>query len=316
MSSNAVYAQHTYKINDEWTLNDGIRFNLVQMDARFADTTLMHFPFNRAQQNNVAVTGNIGVVYATQDNFRMALVFSSGFRAPNVDDLSKVFDTRTGVVVVPNTAIKPEYTYNGELSIAKQTKVFTLGGSFFYTIFRNALVLDKYKFNGQDSIFYSGVKSAVFANQNKASAYVTGFSLNGSLSIAKGTALDAVVTYTYGRYTDQNKVKIPLDHIPPVYGKMGIKTQQNKWNAEFYALFNGWKKLKDYNPNGEDNLQYATADGMPSWLTLNLRTGFSFSKQLQAVLVLENIADRNYRYFASGISAPGRNVSISLKASF
>jgi hemoglobin/transferrin/lactoferrin receptor protein len=316
MSSNAVYAQHTYKINDEWTLNDGIRFNLVQMDARFADTTLMHFPFNRAQQNNVAVTGNIGVVYATQDNFRMALVFSSGFRAPNVDDLSKVFDTRTGVVVVPNTAIKPEYTYNGELSIAKQTKAFTLGGSFFYTIFRNALVLDKYKFNGQDSIFYSGVKSAVFANQNKASAYVTGFSLNGSLSIAKGTALDAVVTYTYGRYTDQNKVKIPLDHIPPVYGKMGIKTQQNKWNAEFYALFNGWKKLKDYNPNGEDNLQYATADGMPSWLTLNLRTGFSFSKQLQAVLVLENIADRNYRYFASGISAPGRNVSISLKASF
>lgn len=316
MSSNAVYAQHTYKINDEWTLNDGIRFNLVQLDARFADTTLMHFPFNRARQNNVAVTGNIGLVYATKENFRMALVFSSGFRAPNVDDLSKVFDTRTGIVVVPNTAIKPEYTYNGELSIAKQTKAYTLGGSFFYTIFRNALVLDKYKFYGQDSIFYSGVKSAVFANQNKASAFVTGFSLNGALTIAKGTSLEAVVTYTYGRYTDQNKVKIPLDHIPPVYGKMGIKTQQNKWNAECYALFNGWKKLKDYNPNGEDNLQYATADGMPSWLTLNLKTGFTFSKQLQAVLVLENITNRNYRYFASGISAPGRNISISLKASF
>lgn len=316
MSSNAVYAQHTYKINDEWTLNDGIRFNLVQLNARFADTTLMHFPFNRARQNNVAVTGNIGLVYATKENFRMALVFSSGFRAPNVDDLSKVFDTRTGIVVVPNTDIRPEYTYNGEFSIARQTKLFTLGGSFFYTIFRNALVLDKYKFNGQDSIFYSGVKSAVFANQNKASACVTGFSLNGTLTIAKGTALEAVVTYTYGRYTDQNKVKIPLDHIPPVYGKMGIKTQQNNWNAECYALFNGWKKLKDYNPNGEDNLQYATADGMPSWLTLNLRTGFSFSKQLQAVLLLENITDRNYRYFASGISAPGRNVSVSLKASF
>lgn len=316
MSSNAVYAQHTYKISDEWTLNDGIRFNLVQMNARFADTTLMHFPFNRAKQNNIAVTGNIGLVYATKDNFRMALVFSSGFRAPNVDDLSKVFDTRTGIVVVPNTNIQPEYTYNGELSMAKQTKAYTLGASFFYTIFRNALVLDKYTFNGQDSIFYSGVKSAVFANQNKASAFVTGFSLNGAVTIAKGTAIDAVVTYTYGRYTDQNKVKIPLDHVPPVYGKIGIKTEQNKWNAECYTLFNGWKKLKNYNPNGEDNLQYATADGMPSWFTLNLKTGFTFSKQLQAVLVLENITDRNYRYFASGISAPGRNISISLKAGF
>lgn len=316
MASNALYAQHTYKINDEWTLNDGIRFNLVKLDARFADTTLMHFPFNKAQQNNVAVTGNIGLVYATKDDFRLAMILSSGFRAPNVDDLSKVFDTRTGIVVVPNTNIKPEYTYNGEFSIAKQTKAFSIGASFFYTIFRNALVLDKYKFNGQDSILYSGVRSAVFANQNKASAYVTGFSLNGSITIAKGTAIDGVVTYTYGRYTDQNKVKIPLDHIPPVYGRLGIKTQQNQWNAEFYTLFNGWKKLKDYNPNGEDNLQYATADGMPSWLTLNVRAGFHFSKKLQSVLLLENLTDKNYRYFASGISAPGRNISISLKADF
>lgn len=316
MASNALYAQHTYKINDEWTLNDGIRLNLVKLDARFADTTLMHFPFNKAQQNNVAVTGNIGLVYATKDNFRLAMILSSGFRAPNVDDLSKVFDTRTGIVVVPNTSIKPEYTYNGEISVAKQTRAFSVGASFFYTIFRNALVLDKYKFNGQDSILYSGVRSAVFANQNKASAYVTGFSLNGSLTIAKGTAIDGVVTYTYGRYTDQNKVKIPLDHIPPVYGRIGIKTQQHQWNAEFYSLFNGWKRLKNYNPNGEDNLQYATADGMPSWLTLNFRAGFHFSKNIQSVLLLENLTDKNYRYFASGISAPGRNISLSLKVEF
>ncbi len=316
MASNALYAQHTYKINDEWTLNDGIRLNLIRLDARFADTTLMHFPFNKAQQNNIAVTGNIGLVYATKDNFRLAMILSSGFRAPNVDDLSKVFDTRTGIVVVPNPNIKPEYTYNGELSLAKQTKAYSLGASFFYTIFRNALVLDKYRFNGQDSILYGGVRSAVFANQNKASAFVTGFSLNGSLTIAKGTTIDGVITYTYGRYTDQNKVKIPLDHIPPVYGRMGIKTQQNSWNAEFYTLFNGWKRLKDYNPNGEDNLQYATADGMPSWFTLNLRAGLFITKKLQSVLLLENLTDKNYRYFASGISAPGRNVSISLKVDF
>ena len=40
---------------------------------------------------------------------------------------------------------------------------------------------------------------------------------------------------------------------------------------KFYAMFNGWKKIKDYNPDGEDNQQYATPDGMPSWFTLNWR---------------------------------------------
>lgn len=316
MSSNAIYAQHTLKFNDRWTLNDGIRFNLVQLDARFADTTLMHFPFARAKQNNIAVTGNIGLVYATPNDFRWSFILSSGFRAPNVDDLSKVFDTRTGIVVVPNPDIKPEYTYNAEMSATKQFNNITIGGSVFYTLFRNALVLDKFRFNGQDSILYSGVRSAVFANQNKASAYVTGFSVNAAITLFQGTVWDGVVTYTYGRFTDQNGSKVPLDHIPPVYGRSGIKHSSTKWQAEFFVLFNGWKRMSNYNPFGEDNLQYATPNGMPSWYTLNLRGAVSIAKKLEAQVLLENIADRNYRYFASGISAPGRNLSVSLKLSF
>jgi len=74
--------------------------------------------------------------------------------------------------------------------------------------------------------------------------------------------------------------------------------------------------LANYNLNGEDNLQYATPDGMPSWYTINLRSSFQLKKQIQLQVAIENILDRNYRYFASGISAPGRNISISLRAAF
>ena len=114
-------------------MNDGLRLSYVKLDARFADTTLMHFPFNKAIQNNVAVTGNLGLVYATPKNFRLAFVLSSGFRSPNVDDLTKVFDTRTGYVVVPNTDLKPEYTYNAEINFNQYGEKFSFGGSVFYT---------------------------------------------------------------------------------------------------------------------------------------------------------------------------------------
>ena len=97
---------------------------------------------------------------------------------------------------------------------------------------------------------------------------------------------------------------------------MSIKHTAQKWNAEIYSLFNGWKRLDDYNPYGEDNLQYATADGMPSWYTVNIRAGVSVIKPVLIQLALENIFDKNYRHFASGISAPGRNFVLSIKASF
>lgn len=315
MSSNAIYAQHTYKINDGWTLNDGLRFNLVNLDARFADTTLMHFPFVKAEQNHAAITGNLGLVYASPKDLRLAFLLSSGFRSPNVDDLTKVFDTKTGYVVVPNKDLKPEYTYNAEVNFNKYSEHFNFGGSVFYTWFRNAIVVDKFQFNNQDSINYQGVKSAVFAPQNKAKAFVVGFSVNATYKIDRQNSFDAVYTYTKGTYTNAG-VSMPLDHIPPTFGRIGFKHDGKKWLGELYSLFNGWKKIADYNPNGEDNQQYATVDGMPSWFTLNLRGQVNIGNNLSAQLQVENLLDRNYRYFASGISAPGRNFIFSVKATF
>ena len=316
MGSHALYAQHTYKMNEHFTINDGLRFSLVQMDARFVDTALTRFPFTRARQSNKAITGNLGIVYASSTNLRAAFVLSSGFRSPNVDDLSKVFDSRTGMVVVPNTNLKPEYTYNAEFNINRYGKVFNYGAAVFYTLFRNALVLDKSSFNGQDSIFYSGVKSAVYALQNKAKASLYGISVNASYNFSKGTSVDGVVTYTKGTFKDEQNGNIPLDHVPPVYGRFSLKHVAAGWNAEFYVLFNGWKRIADYNPNGEDNQIYATPEGMPSWVTCNLRAGASINKKLSFQLLAENLADRNYRYFASGISAAGRNFSLTLRAAF
>ena len=59
-----------------------------------------------------------------------------------------------------------------------------------------------------------------------------------------------------------------------------------------------------------------TADGMPSWATLNLRTSYSFKKQFTLQFAVENLLDRNYRYFASGFSAPGRNFIVASRVSF
>ena len=315
-----IYAQHLLKMKTEkLILNDGIRFQVVNLHSTIADNSFFNLPVTDIKQNNFAITGNVGLVYLPAEDFRLTIGLSSGFRNPNIDDLSRVFESSTSLkrVVVPNSDLNPEYTYNLDLGLSqtidKKIK-FELTG--FYTLFRNAIGLAPYQLNGKDSILYNGVMCAVYANRNVKKAYTYGINGNITVEFTEQLSFFGTVTYTYGRFKNPNGTKTPQDHIPPVFGKGSLKYNHSKFETEGYVLFNGTKKIKDYNLDGEDNQQYATPDGMPSWFTLNWRNSFHITKNTQLQFSIENILDRNYRYFASGFSAPGRNYLIALRTSF
>lgn len=315
-----VYAQHLLKISDEkLILNDGLRLQLVTLNSTIADNSFFQLPFTEIEQDNFSVTGNLGMVYVPNDEFRIAAGLSSGFRNPNIDDLARVFESSTALkrIVIPNPDLKPEYTYNFDLNITQLIKEkikFDVTG--FYTLFRNAIGLSPFHLNGQDSILYNGVQSAVYANRNNKKANMYGFNGNIKVDFTNRLSFFGTVTYTYGRFKKEDGSKSPQDHIPPVYGKTSLAYAHEKFSTEAFILFNGWKRLKNYNLDGEDNLQYATPDGMPSWMTLNWRNSFKISKKAQFQFTIENILDRNYRYFASGFSAPGRNFVFSLRGTW
>jgi hemoglobin/transferrin/lactoferrin receptor protein len=257
-------------------------------------------------------------VWLPAKRWKAAINLSSGFRAPNIDDLAKVFESAGGaMIIVPNPELGPEYTYNADLNLTYHVgEVLRFEGSAFYTLFRDAIVTDRFQFNGQDSIVYNGQLTAVAAGQNKASAYLYGFNAAATARLMPRVTLFSSLNYTYGRYIGLNKEEVPLDHIPPVHGKTRVIYEQGRFTGELFAVYNGWKTLREYNPFGEDNLQYATAQGMPAWYTINLRTGVSIHRYLYLQIALENILDVNYRQFASGISAPGRNLILTLRSRF
>ena len=59
------------------------------------------------------------------------------------------------------------------------------------------------------------------------------------------------------------------------------------------------------------------ADGFnPAWQCWNIRGGYQHRSGLTATLAIENVLDLHYRYFASGMSAAGRSVNVSLAYSF
>ncbi|MGZ8537294.1 MAG: TonB-dependent receptor plug domain-containing protein, partial [Flavisolibacter sp.] len=180
-----VYAQHILKFgNGKFVLNDGLRVQTTRMHSTIADNTFFNFPFTEIDQNNTAITGNLGLVYMSTTGLRINGGFSSGFRTPNIDDLARIFESNTASrqLVIPNPDIKPEYTFNFDLGI-RQTiaEKIHLELTGFYTLFRNAIALAPFQLNGQDSVNYNGAISKVFANQNVNRAFIYGFNAGASI---------------------------------------------------------------------------------------------------------------------------------------
>lgn len=116
-----VYSNLKYAITEKWILNIGARFSIYHIQAKF-DTTLFDFPASRTTNSNNALNGSIGLVFNPNERTQAYFNSSTGFRAPNIDDIGKVFDSEPGNVVVPNVDLKPEYAYNLEIGFMKAIK--------------------------------------------------------------------------------------------------------------------------------------------------------------------------------------------------
>ncbi|MES2565943.1 MAG: TonB-dependent receptor [Bacteroidota bacterium] len=317
MNTFAVYFSHAWEVDENFVVTDGLRYTNTGLSSKFIDTTFAstRLPFNDAKQKNQAVTGSLGFTWKSNNDYKVSLLANTGFRSPNVDDMTKVFEGTGGKVIVPNPDLKPEYSYNFELGISKviQEKYkFDITG--FYTSLTNALVVRDFIFNGKDSATYQGVKSKVQATQNADNAYILGLSGGVQFDFNEHVSFKSVLNYSYGRYTNtKTDTVVPLDHIAPMFGQTSLIYKAKNIDGEFFVRYNGKKNINDYSPSGEDNLPYATLYGMPAWFTLNIRLGVNITKSLRLNAACENITNNRYRTFASGINAPGRNVIVSLR---
>ncbi|HRH03212.1 MAG TPA: TonB-dependent receptor [Bacteroidia bacterium] len=306
--TSGVYLSHTYQINENLLLTDGIRVGFSSLKSTFVDTTFFQFPFSDANQQQPLYSGSLGLINTPSDDLKLSVLFSTGFRTPNVDDLAKVFETVKGTVIVPNSDLKPEKTINTEIGITKwfESKA-RWESSIYYTQFIDAIVNDKFSYQGNDSILYQGVLSKVTANQNKGKAYIYGFATTLNNQFSEHFTTDFSMNYTYGR-VKTDSADVPLDHIPPFMAHLGLTYSLEKFSAKFFVNYNGWKKAKNYSTSGEDNAQYAPAEGMPAWFTANLRVSYKVHKYITIQSGIDNIFDTQYRTFSSGINAPGRNI--------
>ena len=139
-NSFAAYLNDQYKITDKILIQGGLRYNQYQLNADF-DTSFYAFPFTKANIDQGALTGSLGMVFRPTEKWVFSVNASTGFRSPNVDDAGKVFDSSPGRVIIPNPDLKAEYAYNGEIGVAKVFgEILKIDITAYYTFLQDALV--------------------------------------------------------------------------------------------------------------------------------------------------------------------------------
>lgn len=312
----AGYLNYEHRFSAPLTLFAGLRYSHVDLNSTFADTSLYHFPYNEINLNTGALNGSVGISWNSANGWQSKVNASSGFRAPNLDDVGKVFDSSPGNVIVPNPGLKPEYAYSIDASVRKEvSKILTLEISAFYTYLDNAMVRRDFSFNGQDSIWYDGERSNVEALVNAGSASVYGVSAFGTVDLGSNFKFSSSINWMSG----EDDEGYALRHVSPLYGNSNLSYSNNRFRAELYALYNGAIPFIRLSPSERDKAHiYASdVDGnpySPSWWTLNFKSTVMVIDQLNIDLGIENIFSKRYRTYSSGIVAPGRNFIIALRA--
>ena len=327
--TSALYVGYRQDINRKSTLNTGIRFTNTNINATWIDETFLTFQDKNLTNNNSALTANIGYVFRPNVNWQLNTVLSSGFRSPNIDDVGRVRE-KAGNVTVPNINISPEYAYNAEIGVQKyfNNRRFRVGGNFYYMLLDNYIQRD-YVYNSDLSIQqveFDGEFGNAVSNQNKGKAFVLGYTLNYLGKISKALNTSGFITYTKGKTYDTEE---PMSSIPPLFGQFEINYKKNKIEFGSVLRFNSKKDIEDFNfTEGIDNHDLtpivnpnAMNDidkyyGSPSWVTLGVNGSYLVNGNFSLQARIDNIFDEHYIEFASGVSSPGRNLSLSLMANF
>lgn len=319
-----AFATHVWNINKKWSMHDGVRLGYATTYSSVLNVD--EFPFfggDSQRKNNFTYSAAIGMNYLPTKTWKIALSASTAYRVPNIDNTSKVFDSKVSTVTIPNKDIRPEKTVSVDLNITKHIDNVLIWENVVYgTYYFDAITTARGTFMGESQMEYQGEMCDVYTYTNAKTAVLWGFSSSLTATPTRQTELYASFNYTYGRILSGEK-KQPLDHIPPIYGRVGAAwlTADGKGRFDMYALYNGKKSVDSYNMDGEDNIDYATVkgadgEGMPAWFTLNVKGSYNLNKSLTLQAGVENILDTQYRVFSSGINAPGRNVYAALRMTF
>jgi hemoglobin/transferrin/lactoferrin receptor protein len=271
-------------------------------------TTVNDPVFGNQSLSPVAAVFTGSARYALPGGISLLLMTNSGFRSPNVDDMSKFGPVEAGVFEVPSASLKPEKSLTWESGVRVDRKKWFLRSTIYRTRLSN--LIDRRPALHQGASQVDG--RDVYQKQNVGEAYMWGIESEGQWQLTQKLLVSGNATYTYGQNETSND---PMRRVPPFFGRVHAQ-----WNGKRL-----WSRLEWQAAGSQDRLAKGDktdvrinsrlVDGVfQGWDIWNLYAGYSVPR-LRATLQagVQNVFDVSYRIYASGVDAYGRSLWLAVQ---
>ena len=281
----SIYSIHHLDL-DAWQVETGLRFH--QNVASLPDTTL-----GLAKVKSSALVYSLGIARAIIQGISLYANTSSGFRAPNMDDLGSlgIIDFR---YELPAFDLKPEYSQNYEVGIKISKAKFFQELTIFQTELENLITRIK------TSKVIQGYP--VYEKRNVDKAFLRGGEWSGRYELSNSVSAKANISYVYGQSVTLNE---PIRRIPPLHGGFNISYARKNLYLNSELLFAATQDRLSAGDKADNRMNPL---GTPGWAIINLQAKYLFNSHLSVSLQAHNMGDVDYRMHGSGINGVGRSL--------
>ena len=180
-NSFAGYLNWIYKANDRLTINGGLRLTGSKIVARWNDSAQIDKLLTTVDLQSEALTYTLAMTYRPDEKWQINSLISSGFRNPNIDDIGKIRENN-GILLVPNSFLKPEYAYTLESGIkyTSSNKINYIDLRAFTTLVSRHIVRSDFivfsdtSTLDEDTILYNEEEVFTQANKNLGNRFIYG----------------------------------------------------------------------------------------------------------------------------------------------
>ncbi len=256
------YIKDNIIINDKFGVNAGIRVDQYRYkpqvsNLKYENTRANEIITAAPKKKFSAFNYSLGLNYFINDDSVLTYSFSTGFKAPKVEEMYFDMKGRSGINYVPNLDLRPEKAQNHELTLSIEKEQYALSTSLFYTQYRDFIDLgyqpniavhprtnwgtgEKYNEYVLDGINYQQI--------NIEKAYITGIDFNARMNgnligLPQEIYTTFKASYAKGRKNDGTSL-LAVQPFSATLG-LGYQTNDDKWNILFSSRYVAKKKAKD-----------------------------------------------------------------------
>lgn len=316
-----IFGQVDFAPSNRFTLEYGLRYSHTYANIPFEGLNSAR-RYSRFTDDFGQFTHALGLSYNITDDLSLLSNISTGFRAPNISDLSEIGIRRSDQFQTPNPELRPETTRNFDIGLMFDNNVYRVELYTFWLHYADKITrieTGNYVNNfGEeiptDSVTFNWQSFTEVRNVNANSMDLLGIEFEGSYTNSDAIKTGLTFTYAWGNLLNIDGSTEPVDRIPPANGVFYV----NYTPAENISIRPQARYAfahRRISP-AEVNDNRVSRDGTDGFVNLQLLVNLYPEENFAIKFIADNLMDEAYREHSSSLDGMGRNFTISITYNF